>query len=320
MIGNWFYIWKISQVGQYDKFLKAIEPYKSGITGFWLKMLDGTKYYNRVNSDLKTVTNDAYLKEWIDAVRAEGYQVNGWGYVLPDQTSLQGDMADERRQKLDIKGWLINAEVEWKGINGANKKAEVYLSKLHKGNFEIGFTSYRYPTLHTNFPFGAWLNEQAVTFNSPQVYWIDMHNPVEQTLRSKREYNNNGWVQPFVPSASAFGVGSWEPTTADLIAMRQHCLSNYGGVVWWSMDWVLLHQKYQWLAAICGTDAIPPQPSGWVETITDVNPRKEPNTNAGTDMGLISPGFKFQTTGPDVNGYAPVTATFYLWRKGLKDI
>jgi hypothetical protein len=81
----------------------------------------------------------------------------------------------------------------------------------------VALSSFRYPTLHRQLPWRAFLEH--CDLNMPQVYWEQSHNPAQQLARSVSELSNPdlvGYVRPVVPTGAAYGSGNWRATPDDV--------------------------------------------------------------------------------------------------------
>jgi len=302
--GTWFYVWNLwnrnsKQIlpwGDPDTLLNTLGPWLDDIDGFCVKVADGSLAFNQVGG------NDKHIKNWIDTIRAAGKEVEGWQYVYSDNPGPCGDRAEERREKLGLNMLLVDAEKEWNLPYGANKKAKLYMDKLHNGAFDVGLNTYRFPDFFPSFPFDAFADHDKNDFVCPQVYWLGRHNPVEQLMESYEQYRviTN---KPFVPAACAFGEqlksGYWEPSIEDIVNMRDASLSKFGGIIWWSRDWLWNMKKWEWMTAICGSPAAPPPPPppppSEFPKMVKVKASASPYLNVrdapdGADIGDLTPG------------------------------
>lgn len=298
--GTWFYVWNLWNTQSKDilpwgdpyALLETLDPWIDDIAGFFVKVADGALAFNQVGG------NDKHILNWIETIRAAGKEVEGWQYVYSENPGPCGDRAEERRQKLGLNKFLVDAETEWNLPYGANKKAKLYMDKLHNGSYDVALNSYRFPDYFPAFPFDAFCDHEKNDFVCPQVYWVGKHNPVEQLMESYAQYRVIT-DKPFVPAACAYGQqlknGYWEPTILDLEQMRNASLNTFGGVVWWSLDWIWKKEKWDWMNAICGTPEQPPTPpepapefpkSVIVVAARGLNIREQPDAGSA-DIGTL---------------------------------
>lgn len=295
--GKGFFLWQLQKVMAYYPTGSALGAWLRSYGIFWitLKVANLRYPYNQVGG------NDKILKEYIDGLKSSGLMVGGWHWTEPDQISYQGDLIEERRQKLGLDFIDINAESPWKVGYGNARAAKVYLDKQHNGVVEISLCSYRYPTLHREFPWLAFLNHDKLDAVTPQVYWIGSHNPGDQLARSIQEYGDLT-SRRYIPIASTFGAGSWLPTVTDLVEFMGSCRSNgihtFG---FYSLDWILDHPKETqgWMDAIGEGYAPPPPPPPSVPVLVQVSAgghslwtHTNPDTLESTRNGYLPDGLK----------------------------
>lgn len=249
-----FYIWKLTNMPAAATLAALCHQYS--IERVAVKVLDGTWKYNTPNG---SQTYDAPLIDYLNVLRNAGIVVEGWGYHYPGSSGAQGDAIMERKAKLGFTTYHVNCEGEWKQLYGMPAAAKALMDKLQVNGFEVLLSSYRYPSQHSPFPFGAFMNHPAMDAAAPQVYWIGAHNAAAQLSQCLSEYA--GWNKPIYPTGAAFATSDWEPTVADIHAFNDECFRR--GITrkyWWSLDWIITHQRYDWLEAITGEsgDEVPP--------------------------------------------------------------
>lgn len=231
---------------------------------------DGDYRYNRP---------DARIREYVDALRAKGISVGGWGYTYPEKPGPQGAYASERIEKFDLEFWFVNAEKEWKKL-GLGDDAELHMESIsHNKKTPVLLCSYRYPSYHAPFPFAKFLHfcEGA----NPQVYWMQAHNPAYQLEKSYNEYKQlltEG--QMFVPIGSAFGEGGWVATPEELKEFEAKCVAmGFKTRGYWSLDYMLKKGRLDFMKAIFGDPQTPPPPYP--------PPDPDPNPSLPTPIGTV---------------------------------
>lgn len=251
MNGLGFLIWKLANMPPVD----VLIPVLQAIECKWIsiKVADWIYKYNTPGG------SDKPLMDFIRALQDAGIEVGGWHYTYPDKPGPQGDLAEERREKLHLSHYLVDVEKEWKG-NFA-PAARGYMDKLHNGILDVGLCSYRYISKHQEIPWSAFINHEKMDSMTPQVYWIDAHNPGAQLAKSYAEYAART-DKPYIPIGATFGVGGWEPSVDDLVEFVDACFTlgcpAYG---FYSLDWIMLHKRADWLNAISmGGGVQPPTP------------------------------------------------------------
>lgn len=282
-----FYIWQLASLPPTTELVTLCHTY--GITAVTIKVLDGTW-----RSNVPSQTLDAPLIAYINTLRAGGIEVQAWGYHYPSSPGAQGDAIEERRAKLGFDTYLLDVEKEWTGA-GMPRAMEQLLDKLKVNGFTVGLNSYRFPSQHPGVPWDKAMNHAAMDWAVPQVYWALRHDPAVQLQQSYNEYQR--WGKPFVPAGAAFGATFggvwWEPTLADFAEYKEWCgLHGVHTSYWWSLDWIVSRQKWDWLRAITGAvdPPAPPPPPEPGDTIVPIgsftvkstyrNLRAGPNTDA----------------------------------------
>jgi len=255
MNGTGFFIWQLKNMPEPTELANIIGYYQ--IDWVAIKMANGTALYNQIGG------NDKILHEYIDAIRAVGCEVGGWAYVYPEKAGPQGSIASERIQKFDLPFWLIDVEKEWKKT-GLNDEIELYCANADMPKrTETSFCSYRYPSYHPPLNFDKWCRETDSA--TPQVYWLGSHTPGEQLEKTWNEYEPLLDGKPMYPIGAMWGqnVGDhyWEVTIEDILEFEEKVKDmGFKAHGYWSLDWVLTHEKFEWLETISDVPEPPPPP------------------------------------------------------------
>ena len=156
----------------------------------------------------------------VDALRGRGIQAWGWHYIYGSQPEAEAAIAIQRSMQLKLSGYVVNAEQEFK-LPGMAAPARVFMQKLRTGlpSIPIALSSYRYPSLHREFPWRAFLEKCDLAM--PQVYWEMAHNPDQQLARSVKEFSDGSLVgapRPVVPTGSAYGNNGWCAAPSEVTA------------------------------------------------------------------------------------------------------
>jgi hypothetical protein len=211
--GLW--IWQVTRCEGGDPQKIAKVAAAAGLDWVALKVADGAYPSNR-DPDRAHLS---LLPPVVDTLRAAGLKVWGWQYVYGDDWCGEAAVASRQAGALALDGFIIDAEAEYKRP-GRDAVAARYLDQLraeHPG-LPLALSSYRYPTLHPEFPWDAFLSR--VDRNMPQVYWEGAHDPVEQLERSVAEFDARAIRRPLVPVAPVYRKGDWAPTAADICYFR----------------------------------------------------------------------------------------------------
>ncbi|MDA0698272.1 MAG: nuclear transport factor 2 family protein [Chloroflexi bacterium] len=211
LTGKGFFIWRVANCEGGNPEAIAAKAVAAGLSHVLLKIAD-TRYpfgFDRQNRDL--------VQPVVAALHNRGVQAWGWHYVKGDDPTGEAKVAVERSRALNLDGYVIDAEGEYKTA-GKAAAARAYMTDLRAGlpNMLIALSSYRYPSYHRELPWAAFLEK--CDLNMPQVYWEQAHNPDRQLERSAREFANMslvGYQRPVVPTGATYGAGGWVATAED---------------------------------------------------------------------------------------------------------
>jgi len=280
--GTGFYIWQLASVLPVSRLIEALQRAKASWVS--IKVADGNAIYNRIDENGKASRDDHFLMSVIQQLQAAGISVGGWQYVYPQPTANPGSqsgLAGERFEKLKLDHWLVDAEHDrkvrayWITLEDgkANPKREYsatqYMSTLKANGLPstaaCALSSHRFPDYFIGFPFKQFTHgrgEGANDFVAPQVYWQEAHNPGEQLARCLAEYEVEiGGGFTYVPIGSAYGTDKWMPTVEDLQDFIGEARAlRCPGWGFWSLDYVMKHNRTDWLDAIAGVVPTPEPP------------------------------------------------------------
>lgn len=273
--GLGFLIWHLTDMPDAEYLAAWLKWY--GVRWVSIKLLESTTPFNRLGGA------DDELREYIKTLWLAGIEVGGWSFNYPYSPGPEGAAIGERIEKLVniredgrrdrmLTHWLINAEASWKEAN-YGRRADMLCASIRSNvpqKVGLYLCTYRYPALHTAFPFKRFL-EKGLSGAAPQVYWLGSHNPAEQLQKSYEQYLP--LLQPneeypaddmrFMPIGSAFPWGTkWEPSADDFMefeaAVKAHNFSTWG---YYSLDKIMTGKRWDWMKAITGKDEyVPPEP------------------------------------------------------------
>jgi len=212
LTGKGMFIWKVAycEGGNIDSIVKmAVDAHLSHVL---IKIADDRYIYNT-----------AYVQPLTNAMRAAGLQVLGWQYIYGNNPSAEALAVIPIIQELELDGFVVNAEVEYKRL-GSAARARSYMQTLRAGvgwNLPIALSSYRWPSYHREFPFAAFL--EFCDLAMPQVYWMQAHNPTYQLQRTLTEYAGLAVQRPVFPTGACFRQDGWQPTAIEVAAFIQAC-------------------------------------------------------------------------------------------------
>jgi len=212
--GKGYFIWKIPYAENGDVSAIVNLAQQARFSHVLVKIADGVSSYNIDDHGIDLVP------PLVQALRARGIQVYGWHFCYGDNPLGEADKAIQRVQQLNLNGYVIDAEGNYKQP-GKDVAAARFMERLRAGlpNTPIALCSYRYPSYHPQLPWKEFLEK--CDYNMPQVYWEQSHNPAEQLSRSVREFQAMVPFRPIIPVGAAYRRGSWAATVADLMEFLQ---------------------------------------------------------------------------------------------------
>lgn len=226
--GKGWFIWQIKRVygGDPVQIVKAAKA--QHVSWVSIKICDRGSSYNLrpVLSIFGVVIawKDDIIQPLVDALRAEGIAVYGWGYAYLDNgwgvlPAKEAAIAVARVKQFGLDGFFVDAEGQ---AAKQFKNAQAYIQALRDGlqDIAIGLCSFRFPSLQTDFPWRELL--AGCDFHAPQVYWIKADNSADQLTRSFNELT--GLVNlPFVPLgiAAQDDNSPWKPTMSQIDAFAE---------------------------------------------------------------------------------------------------
>ncbi|NPA26003.1 MAG: nuclear transport factor 2 family protein [Chloroflexi bacterium] len=206
--GKGFFIWKVSRCEGGNPERIADVAAQAKLTHVIIKVADGTGVYN-----YDWGTRRDLVAPVRDALRRRGIRVWGWQYIYGRDPKAEANIAIRRVRDLNLDGFVIDAETEYKDKHAA---AVEYMTTLRQGlpNVPLALSSYRFPSYHPRFPWREFL--ERVDLNMPQVYWVQAHNPGAQLRRSLAEFKSLSPWRPYLPTGSAYPAFGWQPTAEEI--------------------------------------------------------------------------------------------------------
>jgi hypothetical protein len=154
----------------------------------------------------------------VQLCRQEGIQVFGWQYIYTGSNS-EADVAIRLSFEYGLDGFIVNAERQFDRV-GMDDEARSYMCRLRSAlgdDFPIGLSSYRYPSVHAEFPWRAFLEKCDLVM--PQVYWMQDETPnaplynLAATFREhKQMFAALGFERPLVFTGASFSEHGWVAT------------------------------------------------------------------------------------------------------------
>ena len=206
--GKGIFIWKIKDCEGGDVAAIADLAADAGLSHVLIKIADGAYSYNY---DWRDKVD--FVPPLVSALRERGISPWGWHYVRGDAPGAEARKAVERVRDLGLDGYVIDAEVEYKG---RYDQANTYMGILRKElpNTPLALASYRYPSLHPTLPWRNFLAK--CDLNMPQVYWQGASNPKIQLQRCLEEFNGMNNRRPVIPIGAAYTEHGWTPKALEV--------------------------------------------------------------------------------------------------------
>lgn len=302
MNGKMIYLWKGRQCAGGDLVKTVQECRRLGLSAVALKIADAV--------DETYASYPDFMPQAVATFKAAGFKVWGWQYIYggvvmnrdnqiittngpkPDE---EGDLAVREVRRLGLDGYIIDAEREYKVFNQA-ERARRFTARLAGLDVPVALSSFRFPSLHPEFPFREFL--AGCDVHMPQVYWGP--GKAESDLdRSMLELRNLRAL-PFCPVGRAYiGDGHPDPQPGELKAFMQRAVDRgCVGVNFWSLDHLYMHTGGAGRAdAIAGfewpAEEPPPPVQVKVVQVTASNYLNIRDAPAGVDRGDLKAGLRF---------------------------
>jgi hypothetical protein len=231
LTGKGYYIWKIPQCENGNVAAIASVAKAAGLTHLLIKVANGIYAYN-----YDFTRNVDLVPPLVQALKAQGIEAWGWHYVFGNDPQGEARIAVKRARDLDLDGFVVNAEVEYKQP-GKKSAADRYMRDLRAGlpNTPIGLSSFRFPSYHPQLPWKEFL--ERCDYNMPQVYWMQANNPGAQLARCIREFQGMAPFREIFPTGAAFSEHGWTPKPEEITAFLQTAQTkNLNGANFWSWD------------------------------------------------------------------------------------
>lgn len=253
-VGKGMFIWRGVNCAKGNVPVAVALCKSSGIAWVAVKMLDGIFPYEST---------------WLDMAIAEfrnaGIQVWGWQYIYGQNPAGEASAAKKIIAKYKPDGFIIDAEGEFT-YNLQVLRATDYLNVLGHP-VPLGLTSYRFPSLHPEFPWNVF--EDRVDVGFPQVYWQPTRGTtlgvLPETRRSLIEYKKVGY-NDIVPIGRAYiGDGHPAPTEGEIAAFLSEVKTqNCPAAGFWALDFIYIHvggpKRMEAISQFIWADTLPPAP------------------------------------------------------------
>jgi hypothetical protein len=214
--GSGFFIWQVASCEGGDAGKIARAAGEAGLRWVAVKIADGATLSNRNPLD----RGQSLLPGLVGALRTAGIQVWGWQYLYGANWAGEAASAQAQIDALGLDGYILDAEAEYK-LPGRAAAAEKFMHRMRAAfpRLPIGLCSYRFPSLHPEFPWDAFL--AGADYILPQVYWEDAHDPAAELARSAAEFEARTPRTPLIPVGPTYKRGQWAPTAADILEFQR---------------------------------------------------------------------------------------------------
>lgn len=295
--GKGMYIWQLNAAEMGQAYQIARDAKAAGFSHVLVKIANGTYTFNVVNGV------DLAMLLAVEMKRV-GIQVWGWHYVYGYDPVGEAAIAVKRVNELGLDGYVVDAEGEYKSSGSTRAREFMQRVRSGLGNLPIALSSYRYPSLHPEFPWGAFL--EFVDINMPQVYWMQAHNPAAQLANCVSEFKALSG-RPIIPTGAAFHEAGWQATAEEIYSFWNavKTLGLTGGNFW---EWANA-KRYKLFDAVAnlGSEAgETPEPetaytSGEILADLGVRMRAAP-TASGAYYGVLPRGYKVNVLETAISG------------------
>ncbi|PKO18611.1 MAG: hypothetical protein CVU39_03990 [Chloroflexi bacterium HGW-Chloroflexi-10] len=208
--GKGFFIWKVKDCEGGDPQTITQAAKQAGFTHVLIKIADGAFPYN-----INRKTNEDFVLPVVNSLKTAGIQTWGWHYIYGDYPINEGNIAVQRVLDLNLDGYVIDAEGEYKEP-GKNNAAVTFMKILRRdlSDLPIALSSYRFPSYHPQLPWKIFLEK--CDYNMPQEYWEQAKNPLAQLSRTVREFQAISPFRPIIPTGPTYKAGSWVPSSQEI--------------------------------------------------------------------------------------------------------
>lgn len=322
MLKKGYFIWQLEQCApNINTLMERLSS--AGVQYVVIKVADGEAAYPR------TARNQHFLTETILQFRARGIEVWGWSMIYGQHgipvrdipAEVQADTFAEQIRIYGLSAAVIEAE-NFGGMRWNAPRATAFMQHLRGrlqemglGNMCLILSSYRFPTLHADFPIRQFM--AGCDAAMPQVYWIQS-DPVADLQRSVNEYKIISEGKPVIPAgiAAPDARGLWRPTVAQINRfMGAADAMELDRVNFWSWQHAFAAPEiWQAIAAYGTTGQINPdtntlpiqtlQASGVIKA-DEVNYRSLPSARGNVPIGQFYQGDEVRVTGQVITSEDP---------------
>lgn len=251
--GHGIYIWQLAKDRVSGPFLPESLDGMAYIKEFMQYMnLDyampkvGSGLLNFEAGVIRGAPTERQLHTFFDQMTAIGKPRIGWHYNYLADPASEARVAANLIYKFRLDGYVLDMEAEVK--TAGYTKTRVFMGELKNRmpDIPLALSSYRFPTVHREFPWGAVLDslfESKGDVHMPQVYWVGDSTPdggANQLIRSYKELNALRRL-PVIPTGPFYSqtvnLKRWSPTEYQALKFAEVARSlGCPGINWWSWD------------------------------------------------------------------------------------
>ena len=230
--GKGTFMWQVPKCDGGNAARIAERCREAKLTHVMIKIADGASWAYNYDPTRKI----EYIPPVAAALRSAGIAVWGWHYVRGDDPVGEARLAVRRMRSLGLDGYIIDAEKEYKQP-GKKVAAQRFMQELRAGlpNMPIGLSTYRYPQMHYQLPYAAFL--ERCDFSMPQVYFEFAHDVEQQLERSVAQYQALQPNRPIIVTGPTYSHNAWRPSSAEVVRfMTRARQMGLAAVNFWAYD------------------------------------------------------------------------------------
>ena len=262
--GKGMFVWQLEALfnGSLTALVDSIHAL--GLSWVAVRVADGTLADNEHVPEQGAVALSRIL-------HAAGIGFCAWQAAYGNYPDLEAAMALKRIGDTQADAFMVDAEGAWNTTLYPQKAdaAVTYMKALGAPGIPVALCSYRYPDVHQEFPFKAFL-DNGITHHAPQVYYVTTPenvasiNAVFQLNKSMTQLKLLKDL-PFIPVGAAYhestvsnGVTtSWTVSAQAITDFGVECNRLNLPYSYWEYRYLLEPDKLAWYTAVKDLPSIP---------------------------------------------------------------